>query len=218
MWAFCSARAAAHIYLLGGNQSDAVTVAAFPKARLLGLRWPPTQADARRRTPPGRCGLFDHALAHVLEMEGGFSDDPYDPGGPTNRGITLAVYATWKGVPADAALKDELKRIPDDGRARDLRRALLDAGGCAELAPALAFFHFDAAVNHGVVGAIRLLQHAVGTDVDGEIGPLTLRRHRAHAAARDAARLRRCAPRPLPRAAALLALRPRVARARRYHA
>ncbi len=42
------------------------------------------------------------------------------------------------------------------------------------MAPALAFFHFDAAVNHGVVGAIRLLQRAVGTDVDGEIGPLTL--------------------------------------------
>ena len=28
------------LYLLGGNQSDAVTVAGFDKARLLGLRWP----------------------------------------------------------------------------------------------------------------------------------------------------------------------------------
>jgi lysozyme family protein len=45
---------------------------------------------------------------------------------------------------------------------------------CDDLPPALAFFHFDAAVNHGVTGAIRLLQQAVGTDVDGEMGPLTL--------------------------------------------
>ena len=45
---------------------------------------------------------------------------------------------------------------------------------CDDLPPALAVFHFDAAVNHGVTGAARLLQQAAGTDVDGEIGPLTL--------------------------------------------
>lgn len=102
-----------------------------------------------------------------------FTDDPYDPGGPTNCGITLAVYAAWKGVAADAALKEALKRIPDaDVRAIYAARYWQPAG-CAELAPALAFFHFDAAVNHGVSGAIRLLQQAVGTGVDGEIGPLT---------------------------------------------
>jgi lysozyme family protein len=42
------------------------------------------------------------------------------------------------------------------------------------LPPALAFFHFDAAVNQGVTGAARMLQQSVGTDIDGEIGPLTL--------------------------------------------
>jgi lysozyme family protein len=41
------------------------------------------------------------------------------------------------------------------------------------MAPALALFHFDAAVNHGVTGAMRLLQRAAGTDADGEIGPNT---------------------------------------------
>jgi uncharacterized protein (TIGR02594 family) len=34
------------IYLLGGNQGDAVTVAGFDKARLLGLRWPNEEAEA----------------------------------------------------------------------------------------------------------------------------------------------------------------------------
>jgi uncharacterized protein (TIGR02594 family) len=163
------------IYLLGGNQSDTVTVAAFPKARLIGLRWPSAQTDAApvRAVEPDS-DLFIQALAHVLEMEGGFSDDAYDPGGPTNRGITLAVYAAWKGIPADASLKEDLKHIPDEAVRAIYAARYWTPAGCAGFVPALAFFHFDAAVNHGVVGAIRLLQRAVGTDVDGEIGPLTL--------------------------------------------
>ena len=45
---------------------------------------------------------------------------------------------------------------------------------CPHLSAPLAFFHFDAAVNQGVTGAARLLQEAVGAEVDGEIGPETL--------------------------------------------
>src|SRR5512134_2588709 len=33
--------------------------------------------------------------------------------------------------------------------------------------------HFDAAVNHGVGAALRILQEAVGTEIDGEIRPRT---------------------------------------------
>jgi len=166
----------AHIILLGGNQGDAVTVAGFPKARVLGYRWPQEAqaAAAEPRPEPERdAALFEQALAHVLEMEGGYTDDPYDPGGPTNRGITLRVYAAWKGVPADAGLRQELRHIPDATVSAIYAARYWTPAGCDELASALAFFHFDAAVNHGVTGAIRLLQQAVGTDVDGEIGPLT---------------------------------------------
>jgi len=161
------------IYLLGGNQGDAVTVAAFPRSRVLGLRWP---QEGQHVAPdaPADGGLFDRALAHVLEMEGGYTDDPYDPGGPTNRGITLSVFAAWKGVATDADLKEELKRIPEQTVRAIYTARYWTPAGCNDLAPALAFFHFDAAVNHGVAGAIRLLQRAVATDVDGEIGPLTL--------------------------------------------
>ena len=169
-----------HVLLLGGNQGDAVSVAAFPKTRLLGFRWP--QAEPASQSDPSlpapkSDALFGQALAHVLEMEGGFTDDPYDPGGPTNRGITLKVFADWKGVPLNeanrAALKAELRRIPETA-VRDIYFARYWAPAhCAELAAALAFFHFDAAVNHGVTGAMRLLQRAVDTDADGEIGPNT---------------------------------------------
>lgn len=37
-------------------------------------------------TPSGR---FDYAVKHVLEHEGGFSNDKNDPGGATNYGISL---------------------------------------------------------------------------------------------------------------------------------
>jgi lysozyme family protein len=33
-----------------------------------------------------------YALAFTLKYEGGFADDPHDPGGATNMGITLATY------------------------------------------------------------------------------------------------------------------------------
>lgn len=165
-----------HVVLLGGNQNDAVSVAAYPKTRLLGFRWPQSATTAPPVNQPDTAqatALFDEALRHVLEMEGGFSDDPHDPGGPTNKGITLRVLAAWKGVAPDSSLIAQLRHIPDS-TVRDiyLQRYWLPAH-CDEFPPQLAFFHFDAAVNHGVTGAMRLLQRAAGTDADGEIGPNT---------------------------------------------
>jgi len=163
------------LYLLGGNQGDAVTVAGFDKARLLGLRWPEDIAETQGDDADG---IFLKALAHVLEMEGGYSDDPYDPGGPTNRGITLEVYAGFKGAAVDAAsrprLVSELKSISDDTVRAIYRRRYFEPSGCMAFTAPLALMHFDAAVNHGVGAAIRMLQSIVGVTIDGEIGPETL--------------------------------------------
>jgi uncharacterized protein (TIGR02594 family) len=161
------------IILLGGNQSDAVTVAAFPKGRLIGLRWP----LSKEAEGSAQGDHFERALAHVLEMEGGYTEDPYDPGGPTNFGITLAVFASFKGVRLEpgnlAEVKADLKRIDEETVREIYRRRCCQPAGCAELVPALALMHFDAAVNQGVGTAIRFLQEAVGAQADGEIGPET---------------------------------------------
>ena len=177
---FLVGETAADIILLGGNQGDAVSVQAFPRSRLLGLRWPvtprhpatPVIPEAAPSDYPGpsrsRRPLFERALAHVLEMEGGYDDDPYDPGGPTNMGITLAEYARDRGieVTADtlAALKAELKAIPPATVRRIYRDRYWLPASCPDLPPPLAFFHFDAAVNQGVAGAARMLQQSVGAD------------------------------------------------------
>lgn len=173
------------VYLLGGNQGDMVSVAAFDRSRVIGLRWI-DRDDPQKRKPAAQSELtrngasdrFDAALIHVLEMEGGYTDDPHDPGGPTNFGITLADYARAVGEPLTAAsrlrLRDELKRIPHDLVRKIYRTRYWDASHADRFAPGLALMHFDAAVNHGLTGAAELLQGALGVDVDGEIGPITL--------------------------------------------
>ncbi len=175
------------VFLLGGNQSDAVTVAAFPKTRVLSFRWPegapePGATGDKAQAAEGftEAALFDRALAHVLDMEGGFTDDPHDPGGPTNKGITLDVYARWVGQTVSTATRDrlvgQLKKIPDMMVREIYRTRYWTPADCMRMPPALSIMHFDTAVNHGVGRAIRILQGAVGADVDGEIGPQTRQR------------------------------------------
>jgi uncharacterized protein (TIGR02594 family) len=167
------------VVLLGGNQGNAVSVTRYPKGRLLSMRWPSAAtAPIGEATPDDdETTIFDRALVHVLAMEGGFDDDKNDPGGPTNFGITLGVFAAWRKVALTVAnrksLIRDLKAI-DSATVREIyRQRYWDAARCAELPAPLALMHFDAAVNHGVGTAIRILQEAVDAAVDGEIGPAT---------------------------------------------
>lgn len=169
------------VVLLGGNQGNAVSVARYPKSRLLELRWPAGEKAANEVGASSRRinedDLFERAFAHVLEMEGGYTDDPHDPGGPTNMGITLAVFAAWNKVKVNdhnrARLIRDLKRI-DRATVREIyRRRYWDTARCGELPAPLAVMHFDAAVNHGPGAAVRILQEVVGVAVDGKVGPDT---------------------------------------------
>src|SRR5262245_44970685 len=136
--------------------------------------------------------LFSLALAHVLAMEGGYTEDPYDAGGPTNFGITLADFARDKGVAVTAEnfphLREELKVLPPATAAGIYRNRYWEPARCPELPPPLAFFHFDAAVNQGVGAAARMLQEALGVLVDGLVGPVTLAKAAAEPAAAALAR------------------------------
>lgn len=176
---FLIGETASHVILLGGNQSNAVTVAAFDRSRVLGFRMPKSaHATTIDQQPSPSPSEFDRALSHVLEFEGGWSDDPFDPGGPTHRGITLADFARERRTSVTASnfaeLKVALRRISDD----EVRRIYLERywrpSRAEELPAQLAFFHFDAAVNQGVAGAARMLQDALDVTIDGEIGPVTM--------------------------------------------
>lgn len=165
----------AGVVLLGGNQRDRVGVNKYTKTRVLDYRWPTGVDVVAQGTSSSE---FERALTHVLEMEGGWSDDPQDPGGPTNKGISLAVFAAHRGERIKRKnreqLKDDLRNIPrDDVRGIYHKRYWL-AARCEDLPGGLAFMHFDAAVNQGVGRAIRFLQQAVGATVDGIVGPRTM--------------------------------------------
>lgn len=175
---FVVAATSDRVILLGGNQSDSVSVEAYDRDRIIGLRVPKAGTIAARGTAADGDREFAEALPLILAHEGGWSDDPFDPGGATNKGITLAVYAREIGreitVDTLGELKSELRRIPDDLVRRIYLTRYWRPGRCAELPAALALFHFDACVNQGVAGAARFLQRALDVDADGEIGPVTL--------------------------------------------
>jgi len=56
--------------------------------------------------------IFDICLAFTLRQDGGYVDDPADPGGATNMGIILATYREWSedshGVELNPELAGEL--------------------------------------------------------------------------------------------------------------
>ncbi|QGU20746.1 hypothetical protein MCHK_09515 [Mesorhizobium huakuii 7653R] len=119
---------------------------------------------------------FARALALVLKSEGGWSDDPQDPGGATMRGVTLANFRRY--VKADAT-KADLKKISDDQVATVYRRFYWDAVAGAQLPAGVDYAVFDFAVNSGPGRAAKYLQAVAGVGQDGRIGPATLTAVRA---------------------------------------
>lgn len=114
---------------------------------------------------------FARCVAEVLKHEGGFVHHPRDPGGATNRGITLATLADWRGrevTPADVQAMTEAE-------AREIYRARYWNAVQGDHLPAgVDLAVFDLAVNSGVGRAARMLQQQLGVTVDGAIGPRTL--------------------------------------------
>lgn len=114
---------------------------------------------------------FATALAHVLAHEGGYVDHPDDPGGATNFGITLATLQSWR---ERSVTKAEVRALTQAEAGEIYKARYWDSCRCDELPGPVAFIVFDAAVNHGVSRAVRILQEAVGVTADGRIGPATL--------------------------------------------
>ncbi|MGX5850819.1 glycoside hydrolase family 108 protein [Mesorhizobium sp. PL10] len=114
---------------------------------------------------------FARALSLVLKSEGGWSDNPADPGGATMKGVTLANFCRY--VKADAT-KADLKKITDAQLATVYRRFYWDAVAGAELPGGVDYAVFDFAVNSGPGRATKYLQAAVGAVQDGRVGPATL--------------------------------------------
>lgn len=112
------------------------------------------------------------SIERVLKHEGGYVNNPKDPGGETNWGITVAV-ARANGYTGS------MRALPRETAVAIYKKLYWDTIKGDQLPPAVAFQVFDAGVNHGVNRASEWLQACVGTAQDGKIGPATLAAVRA---------------------------------------
>lgn len=114
---------------------------------------------------------FDAAFARLIVSEGGYVDNPKDPGGATNLGVTIGTLSAWLGRPATKA---EVKALTRAKVAPIYRRNYWDAVRGDDLPAGVDYTVFDYAVNSGPGRAIMSLQRAAGVADDGKPGPLTL--------------------------------------------
>lgn len=121
---------------------------------------------------------FDQAFERLLGHEGGYVNNPADPGGETNFGVSKRSY------PAE-----DIKGMTLARAKAIYRRDFWEQSGCDTLPKRIRFLMFDAGVNSGPKVAIKLLQRAVGEVEDGILGPKTLKAAQSHPAAALVAKL-----------------------------
>lgn len=106
---------------------------------------------------------FNQAFDRLISNEGGYVNNPNDLGGETKFGISKRSYPQ---IDIANLTRDEAKEI--------YQRDFWLRGEMDSFDGAISFQAFDAAVNHGIETAIRLLQRAAGVADDGHIGPITI--------------------------------------------
>ncbi len=118
---------------------------------------------------------FGSCVAFTLREEGGYVDNPADPGGATNMGVTLATLRQWSDDPNLGPAQVQAMTVRT---ARAIYRSLYWNPLRADALPAgVDLSVFDMGVNAGTWRSARLLQRALGfagDEVDGCIGPETL--------------------------------------------
>lgn len=115
---------------------------------------------------------YDDSLSHVLTHEGGYVNDPRDPGGATNFGVT---QRTYDGYRKRKALPPQSVRLIAKAEVGEIyRKTYWNGVRGDELPDGLDYVLFDGAVNSGPVQSIKWLQRALGTKVDGVMSDATL--------------------------------------------
>lgn len=112
------------------------------------------------------------SLDAVLKHEGKWVNDPADPGGETNLGVTKRVYLAWCKL-GKIPPKSMRALTPQD--VEPIYKAQYwDAVQGDLLTKGVDYVMFDTAVLSGPVQAVKWLQQAIGVKADGHVGAVTL--------------------------------------------
>jgi len=118
---------------------------------------------------------FASSLDLTLSFEDGFRSDPKDMDSASNKGILLQTFRAFYG---EEMTKHDLATIEADQIVHIYRRAYWDKCRCDDLPGGVDCAIFDAAVSHGPSQAAKWLQESIFVDMDGIIGPVTIRKAR----------------------------------------
>jgi len=117
-------------------------------------------------------GVKKESIVRTIELEGGFTDHSNDRGNYTPSG---ELKGTKYGISARAYPNLDIKNLTYEEAfkiyERDYWNKVVKIEYPRELKPML----FDMSVNHGINGAIKILQRAANVKPDGIVGPITLR-------------------------------------------
>lgn len=120
--------------------------------------------------------IFNQSVRKVLEHEGGYVNDPDDPGGATNFGISDRADGVLDGLidlDRDGVPDVDPKQLTVAQAVEYYRRWYWIPARCLSVPVAIMGLHLDTAVNMGVRTAIRILQRACNVKDDGVFGPVT---------------------------------------------
>ena len=111
---------------------------------------------------------FDEIIEVVLHHEGGYVNDPQDPGGETNFGIAKRSHPDV-----------DIKNLTKDGAKEIYYQDYWVKNRVPQMPEDLKHIYFDMCVNQGRGRAVKILQRAAnakGADlkVDGGLGPKTI--------------------------------------------
>ena len=115
---------------------------------------------------------FEQCFALVLKNEGGYVDNPADPGGATNLGCTKAVWEQYIGR---SVTKDDIKALTPNDVMPLYKAKYWDTIKGDDLPEGVDYAVFDFAINSGPSRAAKALQSVLSVTVDGQIGSATLR-------------------------------------------
>jgi len=128
---------------------------------------------------------FEYAIPKILKHEGGLSDNPHDPGGLTNWGITIGfikkdeLCQKYFGHPLPVS-RDDIRNMTQETAVRIYREEIWDPNNYAQVSDDLvATKIFDCTVNMGEKWGETFAQQAANRlgqsiVVDGQIGPKSI--------------------------------------------